>query len=227
MTMDGPDQPEPELVPIGVLAITADDYGYAAAYDTGIAIAARAGVVDRVSVMAMRRCDPEPLLEAGVTLGLHLEQEPEIAVQLLAFDRLIGSPPAYIDGHRHCHADQSRAFEVARVAAELRVPVRAVSASHRALLRSNGVATTDHLVGRMVEDQPPLPGAIARWLEGRAGPLGATEWMVHPGLREPLSGSSYDAGRPEDLALLLELGDRARWASAGIARAALPEAVPI
>lgn len=206
--------------------ITADDYGYAAAYDAGIAIAVGAGAVDRVSVMAMRPCNPAPLLESGVTLGLHLEPEPEIAAQLLAFDRLLGRPPAYIDGHRHCHADQSRALEVARVAAELGVPVRAANASHRALLRGNGVATTDHLVGRLVESEPPLPGEIARWLDGKAGPLGATEWMVHPGLRDPLSGSSYDAGRPEDLAMLLELGDRERWEAAGIRRAALPEAVP-
>jgi predicted glycoside hydrolase/deacetylase ChbG (UPF0249 family) len=209
------------------LAITADDYGYGAAYDAGIAIAAGAGAVDRVSVMAMRPCNPAPLLESGVTLGLHLEAQPEIATQMLAFDRLMGRPPAYIDGHRHCHADELRAVEVARVAAELGVPVRAVNARHRALLRSNGVATTDHLVGRLVERDPALPEAIGRWLDGKPGPLGATEWMVHPGLRDPLSGSSYDAGRPEDLALLLELGDRERWQSAGISRVALPEAVPV
>ena len=36
-------------------------------------------------------------------------------------------------------------------------------------------------------------------------PAGITEWMVHPGRRDPASGSSLDAAREEDLMLLLEL----------------------
>jgi hypothetical protein len=42
--------------------------------------------------------------------------------------------------------------------------------------------------------------------------------MVHPGNPDPGSGSAYDRGRGEDLALLLELGDRDRWRRHGVER---------
>src|SRR5215213_2726327 len=88
-----------------LLVITADDFGYRAAYDGGIVLAARAGAIDRVSVMATRKCDPTPLLELGVPLGLHLEPAEAIAVQFRLFTQLVGRPPQFIDGHRHCHAE--------------------------------------------------------------------------------------------------------------------------
>jgi hypothetical protein len=42
--------------------------------------------------------------------------------------------------------------------------------------------------------------------------------MVHPGVPDAATGSAYDRGRGEDLALLLELGNRDRWRGRGIAR---------
>jgi predicted glycoside hydrolase/deacetylase ChbG (UPF0249 family) len=204
-----------------LLVITADDYGYRGAYDAGIVLAARAGAIDRVSVMATRGGDVEALLELDVALGLHLEPDVGLAAQLRAFEELTGRPAAHIDGHRHCHADLRVAADVARVASELGIPVRAVNPSHRAQLREAGVATTDRLVGRLFERQPPLPDEIAGWHAGERVPEGTTEWFVHPGFRDPAGGSSYDAGRPEDLALLLELGDRERWRQRGVERSAL------
>jgi predicted glycoside hydrolase/deacetylase ChbG (UPF0249 family) len=203
------------------LVITADDFGYRDAYDAGIVLVARAGSIDRVSVMARRTSDVEALLELDVALGLHLEDDGGIAAQLRAFEDLAGRPPAHLDGHRHCHAESRMAADVARVAAELGIPVRAVSPGHRAQLREAGVATTDRLVGRLFEHQPPLPDEIARWHTGERVLQGTTEWFVHPGFRDPTGGSSYDAGRPEDLALLLELGDRERWRRAGVERSTL------
>jgi predicted glycoside hydrolase/deacetylase ChbG (UPF0249 family) len=206
------------------LVITADDFGYRPAYDAGILLAARAGAIDRVSVMATRECDPGALLELGVPLGLHLEADGTIAAQLRAFEELTGSQPAHIDGHRHCHADARMAADVTRIAAELGVPVRSISPGHRAELHAAGVTTTDRLVGRLFEHQAPVPPEIARLLDGERTPPGSTEWFVHPGFRDPDGGSSYDAGRPEDLAVLLELGDRERWQRSGVERAA-PTAV--
>src|SRR5690349_2391693 len=97
------------------LIITADDYGYSPLYDEGIVEAATARAVDSVSVMVKRRpLEADPLLAAGVELGLHLElAEGELAAgdalrelerQLDAFEEALGRPPAYLDGHRHCHA---------------------------------------------------------------------------------------------------------------------------
>src|SRR3954470_21224450 len=115
------------------LIITADDFGYSPRYDEGIFEGAGAGGVDSVSIMVTRtRLDPEPLLETGVETGLHLELPLELtegeragarereaalralAEQLEAFEAAIGHPPAYLDGHRHCHAQAGLAAAVAR-----------------------------------------------------------------------------------------------------------------
>jgi predicted glycoside hydrolase/deacetylase ChbG (UPF0249 family) len=203
------------------LVITADDFGYRPAYNGGIVLAARAGAIDRVSVMATRKCDPAPLLELGVPLGLHLEPAEAIAVQFRLFTQLVGRPPEFIDGHRHCHAEPRMARDVSVIARELGVPVRAINPPHRAQLRADGVVTTDRLVGRQFEHHAALPLEIGRWLIEQRVLAGTTEWCVHPGFRDPQGGSSYDAGRPEDLRLLLELGGRERWRRAGIERSAL------
>jgi predicted glycoside hydrolase/deacetylase ChbG (UPF0249 family) len=227
------------------LIITADDYGYRPSYDRGIVEAARAGAVDAVGAMVSRdRCDPGPLLETGVEIGLHLElagwaggalappghragpHERERAVgelvaQLARFEALFGRPPAYLDGHRHCHAAPGLAAAMAQAARERGLPVRSVDAAHRRTLRCIGVPTPDRLIGRLDEREPALPAELREALEGDerlAG--GATEWMVHPGHPDRDSESSYDRGRGEDLELLLELGDRAAWAARGIRRLA-------
>jgi predicted glycoside hydrolase/deacetylase ChbG (UPF0249 family) len=201
--------------------ITADDFGYRPAYDAGIVLAAEAGAIDRVSVMATREFDPQPLLELDVALGLHLEPDESVGHQVREFKTKVGRPPKFIDGHRHCHAEPRMALAVSPVAVELVIPVRAINPPHRALLRHAGVKTTDRLVGRQFEHHAVLPLEIDRWLSQGRVPPGTTEWCVHPGYRDPQSGSSYDAGRPEDLAVLLELGDRERWRRAGIDRSAL------
>jgi len=189
------------------LIITADDFGLWPSYDAGIMEAVRAGAVDAVSVMA-RRMDPLPaeLAAWGGAVGLHLEAGPDgslrekgVEWQLDAFVGLVGRAPDYIDGHHHCHAQPGVAAEVAALADSLDLPVRSVSEQHRALLRAAGVRTADRLIGRIEESQRVIP------LELAVLPTGWTEWMVHPGHRDPGSGSSYDAGREEDLVALLAL----------------------
>jgi predicted glycoside hydrolase/deacetylase ChbG (UPF0249 family) len=193
------------------LRITADDYGYAAPYDEGILAAARAGAVDSVSVMALRDPDPRPLLATEISVGLHLEpvEVASIEDQWRRFESLFGGPPAHIDGHKHCHAAPGGpALAVARLARERGVAVRSVNARHRRLLRREGVATADRLVGRLSEGEPALPQEIVAWLDGRP-PEGATEWMVHPGFAG--GGSSFDRGREQDLELLLALCAGPPW----------------
>jgi predicted glycoside hydrolase/deacetylase ChbG (UPF0249 family) len=208
------------------LIITADDYGYSPRYDDGIVEAAGAGAVDSVSVMVTREpFDPGPLLATSVEAGLHLELPREITEgkrtgpsereaalrglreQLDAFESAIGRPPAYLDGHRHCHAHSGLASAVAREAAQRRLPVRSIDAAHRRILRRAGVATPDRLIGRYSEEPDgALPAELALVTEGDGElPRGITEWMVHPGHRDPESGSGYDIAREEDLDLLLSL----------------------
>jgi predicted glycoside hydrolase/deacetylase ChbG (UPF0249 family) len=210
----------------GTLIITADDYGYAPGYDAGIIEAATARAVDSVSVMVTReRLDAAPLLETGVEVGLHLElsraltedgtggpRAREAAVreldeQLQAFRSAMGRQPAYLDGHRHCHAHAGLAPAIAREAARLGLPVRSTDVRHRRILRRAGVATPDRLIGRYSEEPDgALPVELEPVVEGDdALPRGVTEWMVHPGHRDPQSGSGYDQAREEDLDLLLSL----------------------
>jgi predicted glycoside hydrolase/deacetylase ChbG (UPF0249 family) len=208
----------------GNLIITADDWGYSRRYDEGIEQAVGAGAVDAVSVLVQRAgCDPGPLLDRGVEVGLHVElpgsdkrRELHDAPrrQADAFERLFGSLPAYIDGHHHCHAALPIATAVEDLALELRVPVRAVGEDHRFRLEERGIASPDRMIGRMHEREPVLPRLLAEALEEEALPWGTTEWVVHPGRSDPDSGSGYDRGREEDLALVIQLADDATLAGA-------------
>ena len=200
------------------LIITADDYGYAPRYDEGILEAARAGAVDAASAMVDRPgLDPEPLLESGVEVGLHLDlgvpcdapragpgershAAAELERQHDRFVELFGRPPAYLDGHKHCHARQGLGVVVSDFAVVRGLPVRSIDPRHRRLLRCRGVATPDLLIGRLQERAPALPEELDREGDARAVADGdLVEWMVHPGRSDPGSGSSYDAGREEDL----------------------------
>jgi predicted glycoside hydrolase/deacetylase ChbG (UPF0249 family) len=208
------------------LIITADDYGYSPGYDEGIVEAAGAHAVDSVSVMVTRdSLDPAPLLATGVEVGLHLELARELtegeragarerdaalgelSEQLEAFESALGRPPAYLDGHRHCHAHTGLGAAVAREAARRGLPVRSVDAGHRRILRREGVPTPDRLIGRYSEEaEGALPMELRPVVDGEEGlPLGITEWMVHPGHPDQRSGSGYDQAREEDLDLLLSL----------------------
>jgi hypothetical protein len=56
--------------------ITGDDYGYWPSYNDGIIEAIEMGALDCVSAMVERDyCDPKPLLQSGVEIGLHIEFE--------------------------------------------------------------------------------------------------------------------------------------------------------
>ncbi len=208
------------------LIVTADDYGYSRRYDEGILRAAHAGAIDAASAMVLRGTgDPAPLLEGGVEVGLHVELPPrtsgaaaEPRRQLAIFEDLFGRPPAYLDGHRHCHAVDPLAGEVIAIALELGVRVRCTDPEHRRRLRAAGVATAERLIGRYKEAEPPVPPEIARVEAGERPPGGLTEWMTHPGLADPGAGSSFDAGREDDLAALLRLAPNPflrRWRHRG------------
>ena len=196
------------------LIISADDYGYAPAYDQGILEAARAGAVDAVSIMVGRGpIDAASLLATGVELGIHLElargsSRADAERQLQEFESALGRPPAFLDGHHHCHAAPGIAGVIGQLAAEHRLIARSVDGSHRRLLRRLGVPTPELLVGRLREDEPAMPPELESVMTGEGPPAaGVVEWMVHPGHTDRATGSAYDAGREQDLRLLLDLLD--------------------
>ncbi len=200
------------------LIITADDYGYHPAYDEGILEAARAGAIDSVSAFSTRPgLEPEPLLESGVEVGLHLDLgEPgdasragdgerddaraEVERQLEAFEAAFGKQPAYLDGHHHCHAREGLGVVVANIAAARELPVRSVNPRQRRILKCRGIPTSGLTVGRSEESRPAMPAE----LQMGVGSLPAVvEWFVHPGHTAGDGFSRYDAGREQDLRLLL------------------------
>jgi predicted glycoside hydrolase/deacetylase ChbG (UPF0249 family) len=208
---DSPEEREPTLI------IAADDYGYWPSYNTGILEAVERGMVDSVGAMVEREhCDPVPLLASGAEIGLHLEFEGRwgsrsgnaarrsFDVQMDRFSRMFGAWPAFIDGHHHCHARPEMLSHVNERARQLAIPIRSITADHRQLLRERGIATEDHLIGRISPEEPLPDKALANLSPG------VTIWFLHPGHPDPESGSSYDAGRGEDLDLLLRLSLRER-----------------
>jgi predicted glycoside hydrolase/deacetylase ChbG (UPF0249 family) len=201
-----------------VLVITADDYGYWPAYNEGILEAVQMGAVDCVGAMVEREyCEPQPLLESGVEIGLHIEFESRwgprsgapartaLRVQLERFGDLFGRWPAFLNGHKHCHARPELATPVFQTAKQIGAPVRSVNPDHRQWLRERGIDTPDLLIGRSESKGPAEPREL------RHPPLGVTEWMVHPGHADKASGSSYDRARQEDLAVLQKIMVRARF----------------
>jgi predicted glycoside hydrolase/deacetylase ChbG (UPF0249 family) len=206
------------------LIVTADDYGYSRRYNEGILRAAAAGAIDATSAMVLRpACDPTPIAGSGVEVGLHVERpvgiddeaaNAEPRRQLALFEDIFERPPAYLDGHHHCHATEPMAAEVEAIALELGVRVRSAVAEHRARLRELGVETSERLIGRYEESGPPLPVEVEEVAAGAAPPSGLTEWMMHPGLSDPGAGSSFDRGREDDLAVALRFAARPslrRW----------------
>jgi predicted glycoside hydrolase/deacetylase ChbG (UPF0249 family) len=216
--------------PAGRLIVTADDWGYSERYNAGILEAVEARAVDAVGAMVLRPVfDPAPLLEAGVEVGLHLEapEEAEDAElldlpkrQMEMFEGAFQRPPAYLDGHLHCHVAAPLATAVEDLALELDVSVRAIDSEHRLRLRKRGIGCVDRLTGRMGEDGPALPHLVATALEARSLPPGVSEWIVHPGHADPEAGSRYDAGRAQDLEVLLELATNEFLAAARTTHAA-------
>lgn len=200
------------------LIITADDYGYWPSYNEGILAAIEAGGIDCVSAMTEGPyCDPDPLLEMEIEVGLHVEFEgrwgarsgasaqTSLRVQVERFTDLFGRWPAFINGHHHCHARPELATPVFELALQIDCPVRPVGRDHRQWLSERGIRTVDRLIGRLGEDEDVEPPEL------RHLPTGTTEWMVHPGYPDTESGSTFDDGRREDLDLVTRLTLRARF----------------
>lgn len=200
------------------LIITADDYGYWPSYNEGILAAVEAGAVDAVSVMTEREhCDPRPLAETGVEVGLHIEFESRLGprsgapartslrVQVERFTDFFGGWPAYLDGHQNCHSRPELATPVFQLAKQLGIPVRSINRDHRQWLSERRIDTPDLLIGRLETGEPAQPEEL------RDLPAGITEWMVHPGYPDSASGSSYDLARREDLDTVMRAQVRARF----------------
>lgn len=200
------------------LVVNADDLGYDPEIDRGILEGHARGIVTSATAMVDTPFSEAALRAAPGSLGvgLHLVLDPgsapagaerEIVRQLARFETLRGSPPTHLDGHKHAHAAPGVLEAVLRVAAPLRLPVRALDATMRATLRRAGIPTADHFLGdaaaRPAWTEEALLAAIDSLAEG------VTEIMAHPGHRPAVARTSFGAEREVELAALLSLRVRA------------------
>lgn len=140
--------------------------------------------------------------------------EAETLAQLDRFEELVGVAATHIDFHKHLHRHPAILRGAARAAATRRLPVRALDAPMRAMLRGRGVATPDHFVGDA--------GASAHWtletFERTLAALepGLTEAMCHPGLTPSHVKSGYGPQREVELATFTSPEARRMLEAAGV-----------
>jgi hypothetical protein len=205
--------------------VNADDLAYDPEIDRGILEAHARGVATSATAMVDTPFSAAALraAPASLGLGLHLVVDPasspaaaeaEIRRQLARFEDLRGAPPTHLDGHRHAHAAPGVLRALLEVAAPLRLPVRALDASMREVLRRAGIPCADDFRG----DAALRPAWTERALLEATTSLGEglTEIMAHPGYRPAVARTSFGAEREVELRALTSLRVRAQLEAGGV-----------
>ena len=200
------------------IVLNADDLGYDPEIDRGILEAHAHGLVTSATAMV-----DSPYVAAAIAaappslrLGVHVvlaedarpgDVEPEVRRQVARFRELAGRAPTHLDSHRHVHARAELAEPFARAAAALGLPLRALDAAHRALVRGAGAHCPDHFLG----DAALRPCWTLERLVAALGalPEGTTELMCHPGHAPAVVKTSFGAEREIELAALCHRAARA------------------
>jgi predicted glycoside hydrolase/deacetylase ChbG (UPF0249 family) len=208
--------------------IVADDLGYDPAIDEGILEAHRDGVVTATSALVTGPFAEAALRAAprSLAVGLHLdlpsgldgpEAEVEILRQFRRFEAIRGAMPVHVDGHRHVHAEPRVLEALLRVAAPLRLRVRALDAPMRDRIRAAGARACDAFLG----DADLRPCWTPEHLAAAAGALaaGSTEIMLHPGHLPTRVRTGFAAEREIELAAALDPRVREAFRSAGVSLA--------
>jgi predicted glycoside hydrolase/deacetylase ChbG (UPF0249 family) len=223
------------------LIVNADDFGYGAAINRGIAEAIDHGVVNSVGLMVNTPGTPEAVAMARarphVSVGLHVNftneaerlvefDDPQVCRVALheQFDRfcdLMGRKPSHLDSHQHVHRR------------------RPCHPSFLELAREQGV----HL-----RDQPPVVfkgGFYGQWEYGVSDPAkvsyealerilrneltrGVYELACHPGYFDPEAQYVYHKDREDELKTLVDPRTRTLFSELGLRPLTyhqLPEAV--
>jgi predicted glycoside hydrolase/deacetylase ChbG (UPF0249 family) len=206
------------------LVVNADDLGYDPQIDRGILEAHARGMVTSATAMVDTPFAPAALRDApaSLALGLHavidpalqrVQAEAELLRQIARFTALRGAPPTHLDSHRHHHARPELLAAFAAVAAAQGLPVRALDARMRDLLRAQGVRTTDHFLGDADLRPCWTPERLASAVEALED--GLTELMCHPGYAPSHARTSFGAEREVELRALCDARAREALARAG------------
>jgi predicted glycoside hydrolase/deacetylase ChbG (UPF0249 family) len=210
---------------VRLLVVNADDLGYDPEIDRGILAAHAAGLVTSCTAMVETPFAAGALRAAPASLavGLHVVIDPgcggdaarvSLLRQLDGFERLRGRPPTHLDSHKHAHARPEVLAVFAEVAARRGLPVRALDAATRAVLRAAGVTTADTFLGD-AERRPAWTRAALLAALASVGD-GCTELMAHPGYRPSHARTSFGVERELELAALCDPAARAIVQARGI-----------
>jgi predicted glycoside hydrolase/deacetylase ChbG (UPF0249 family) len=206
-----------------LLIVNADDLGLSSGVNAGIVEAHERGIVTSASLMvrAGAAADAVELArEHGeLAVGLHLDiaewrfeagewgaayercppddpaaVETECRAQVDAFRELVGRDPTHLDSHQHTHMSEPVASIAARLATELKAP-----------LRDRGIRYEGGFYGQTGKGVPYPEGIEPEHLIEliEALPSGWTELGCHPG-RGADTGSPYEAEREIELRALCD-----------------------
>jgi predicted glycoside hydrolase/deacetylase ChbG (UPF0249 family) len=206
------------------LIVNADDLGYDPEIDRGILEGHARGLVTSATAMvdtpfastALRAAPP------SLRLGLHAVLDPalpraqaeaELLRQIARFAALRGSPPTHLDSHKHHHARPELLAAFAAVAVSQGLPVRALDAPMRVLLRARGARTTDHFLGDADLRPCWTPERLASAVQALED--GTTELMCHPGYAPSHARTSFGAERAVELRALCDARAREALARTG------------
>jgi predicted glycoside hydrolase/deacetylase ChbG (UPF0249 family) len=126
------------------LIVNADDLGYSAGVNRGIAECHERGIVTSASLMVRGRAAREAVSlsreQPGLSIGLHWDvtgegegafdvedlaaMADEFQRQLEEFDRLLGRPPTHVDSHHHVHRSERLLPLIRGLVKPLGVPLR-------------------------------------------------------------------------------------------------------
>ena len=188
------------------LIVNGDDFGASGGINRGIVEAHRDGILTSASLLVDGPASAEAAAlgrqHAGLSLGLHLELDPddpervaaECDRQLARFFELAGEPPTHVDSHHDVHHDPRLLPHVLAQAERAGIPVRGHSLA-RHLGKFYG-----QWGGRTHPEQIGVDGLL-RLLDAEVRE-GVTELSCHPGYVEPGFRSGYVAEREMELRTL-------------------------
>jgi predicted glycoside hydrolase/deacetylase ChbG (UPF0249 family) len=204
------------------LIVNADDFGLSAGTNRGIFQAHEHGIVTSASLMVRQQAAAQAIEEARrfhkLSLGLHLDLsewsyrdgewrqvyqvvppadmvavEAEILRQIELFRQLAGRDPTHLDSHQHVHNQQPMRAVFAKVARDLRLPLRNFNPNVSFCGEFYGRGKGDPFPeGITVENLCRIIGSL---------PAGITELGCHPGLDAGLD-SDYCPERSEEVRTL-------------------------
>ena len=207
------------------LVVNADDLGYDPEIDRGILEAHERGIVTSATAMVDTPFAAAALRSAPPSLGvgLHavldralsrLRAEAELRRQIDRFRELRGAAPTHLDSHKHHHARPELLDAFGAVAAEQRLPVRAMDGAIRNPLRAAGVRTTEHFLGDA--DLRPCWTPERLLAAMTSLPDGTSELMCHPGYAPSHARTSFGAEREVELRAVCDPRVREVLTKAGV-----------